>query len=401
MKVLYLSTWFPYPPDNGSRIRAYYLLEALARRHDVYLISLLQEDSDPENAVHLKEMCKVWSLHESRWFNPGTLKSCLGFFSSRPRSCVDTFDPSVKQAVREAVVQVQPDAIVVSTLGVSEYVPYDLRVPVVMDHHNCEYAIMKRAAENHAGALARFRYTLGWKKFARWEAAVCRALDGVAVVSDLDREDILRAAPDLRNVRVIPNGVDTEHYSPCSRAPEPGVMLYNGALTYGPNLDAVRYFVSDIYPRLQADLPRLKLMVTGRTVGVDLSGIEDSPGVELTGYVQDMRDALSRSSACIVPLRHGGGSRLKILEAMAAGVPVVSTSKGAEGIDCTDRDHLLIADGPDNFADAVRLVLTDIDLADALAESARRLVVDKYDWSAIGEAFTDLVESAICRRNSL
>jgi glycosyltransferase involved in cell wall biosynthesis len=400
MKVLFLSTWFPYPPDNGSRIRAYHLLKALARRHDVYLISLLQEDSDPENAVHLEEICKVWSLHESRWFNPGTFKSFLGFFSSRPRSFVDTFDPSVKQAVREAVLQIQPDAIIVSTIGVAEYVPHDLRVPIVMDHHNCEYAIMKRAAENRAGALARFRYTLGWKKFARWEAAVCRAFDGVAMVSDLDREDMLRAAPDLKNVGVIPNGVDTAHYQPCDRAPEPGVILYNGALTYGANLDAVRYFVSDIYPRLQADLPHLKLMVTGRTAGVDLSGIEDCPGVELTGYVQGMRDVLRGSSACVVPLRHGGGSRLKILEAMAAGVPVVSSSKGAEGIDCTDGDHLLIADEPDDFAAAIKLVLENAELAGRLATTARKLVVDRYDWSTIGEAFTEFVESAVARRNA-
>jgi hypothetical protein len=157
MKVLYLSTWFPYPPDNGSRIRAYYLLRALAERHEVYLISLLQDDSKRENAAHLESFCKVWSLHESRCFKPGTLKSFPGFFSRRPRFCVDTFDPAIRVAVEEAVEQIAPDVIIASTLGVVEYVPDNPSIPSILDEHNCEYAVVMRAAEERKSAEARMK----------------------------------------------------------------------------------------------------------------------------------------------------------------------------------------------------------------------------------------------------
>jgi len=400
MKVLYLSTWFPYPPDNGSRIRAYHLLRALAERHEVHLISLLQDDSKRENAAHLESFCKVWSLHESRWFKPGTLKSFLGFFSRRPRFCVDTFDPAIKAAVADAVERIAPDVIVASTLGVVEYVPDNPKVPSVLDEHNCEYAVVKRAAGERTGALTRFRYDLGWKKFARWEAEMCRRFDAVAMVSEQDMESLLCAGPDLRNLQIIPNGVDVQQFDPGSRSPEPNALIYNGALTYGPNLGAARYYAFEVYPILKERLPDVRLRITGRTTGVDLRGVEDCPGIELTGYVADIRDVLYKSAACIVPLRHGGGSRLKILEAMAAGVPVVSTSKGAEGMGHVAGEHLLVADGPRDFASAVERVLTDPGLAARLAASARKLVEERYGWKKIGESFADVVERTVAERKT-
>jgi glycosyltransferase involved in cell wall biosynthesis len=400
MKVLYLSTWFPYPPDNGSRVRAYYLLRALAERHEVYLISLLQDDSKRENAAHLESFCKVWSLHESRWFKPGTLKSFLGFFSRRPRFCVDTFDPAIKVAVADAVERIAPDVMVASTLGVVEYVPDNPNVPSVLDEHNCEYAVVMRAAEERTGALTRFRYDLGWRKFARWEAEMCRRFDAVAIVSEQDMESLLCAGPDLRNLQIIPNGVDVERFDPSRWSPERGMLIYNGALTYGPNLGAARYYAAEIYPILRERLPDVRLRITGRTTGVDLRGVEDCPGIEMTGYVADMRDVLYKSAACIVPLIHGGGSRLKIVEAMAAGVPVVSTSKGVEGIGHAAGEHLLIANGPREFAEAVERVLTDPGLAGSLAASARKLVEERYSWKTIGDSFADLVERAVAERKT-
>jgi glycosyltransferase involved in cell wall biosynthesis len=398
MRVLFVSAWFPYPPDNGSRIRAYNLIRSLSSRHQVYLVSLLQEDSLRENAEHLSGICEVVSLHESRWFVPGTAKSVLGFFSPRPRSCVDTYDPSVSAAVAEAIRRVSPDVVIASTLGVVEYIPRHLATPTVLDEHNCEYAVLKRNAEGQVGVVKQLRYGLRWRKFARWEASVCRGFDCVVMVSEKDREMLLAVAPDLEDVRVVPNGVDTDYYDCGGRSPEPNALLYNGALTYGANLDAVRYYARRIYPALERRLPGTKLRVTGRAQGVDLSGIADSSGVELTGYVSDIRDVLRRSLVCVVPLRQGGGSRLKILEAMASGLPVVSTSLGAEGIECTDGENILISDTPEGFAEWVARLVADADLSARISRSARRLVEEKYSWRMIGGAFTDIVESVAGRK---
>lgn len=399
MKVLFVSAWFPSPPDNGSRIRAYNLLKALARRHDVYLISLLQADSDPENAHHLADMCKVVSLHRSRWFEPGTLRSMLGFFSNRPRSFVDTYNPEVKRAVNQAIQDIEPDIIIASTLGVVEYIPSALSCVTILDEHNCEYAVLKRSAARTSGFARKLRAELGWRKFARWEAGICRKYDQVIMVSEEDRRQILLAVPDLEEIAVVPNGVDTEHYRPEGRLPDPNRLLYNGALTYGANLGAVQFYASEIYPVLRQSRPEVVLRVTGRVDGVDLGLIGECPGVELTGYVPDVRDELRTAAVCLVPLQEGGGSRLKILEAFAAGVPVVSTSVGVEGIDARNGEHLLVADTPADLAAAVDRLLNDRELARDLVQSARSLVEARYSWNAIGMQFVDIIERLHARLN--
>lgn len=397
MKVLFLSAWFPYPPDNGARIRVFNLLKALARKHEVYLVSLMQEDSNPQNAEYLTDICRIVSLHKSRWFDPGTFKSALGYFSTRPRSVVDTYNPLITIAVKDAIAEVQPDLLIASTLGVVEYVPQGLDMPVILEQHNCEYAVLKRSAEMADSALKRMRLGIGWRKFRNWEAEVCRGYDKVVMVSERDKYMMLKAAIDLRDICVVPNGVDTDYYNPESRLPVSNLLIYNGALTYNANLNAVRCFASDILPSIRIANPGAKLFVTGRTDGVELAGIADNAGVELTGYVEDMRDILNKAAVCVVPLREGGGSRLKILEAMAAGVPVVSTSMGAEGIDAVDKHHLLIADTPTDFAYAVNTILSNPDAARSLAVEARKLVERRYSWKVVGELFNNAVESVYSR----
>ncbi|NLN75565.1 MAG: glycosyltransferase [Armatimonadetes bacterium] len=393
MKILFLSAWFPYPPDNGARIRAYNLIKGLAQENEVYLISLLQEDSNEENSRYLDNICEVVSLHNSHWFKPGGIKSLLGLFSSAPRSVVCTYDSRVTQAVLGAIDRIRPDVLIVSSLGMAHYVPGNLSVPSILDQHNCEYAVMKRAADKLPNGWNRWRAAAGWKKSARWEARMCKKFDVVTAVSEQDRQLMLQAAPNLLNLHILPNGVDTALYQPEQWSPEPKTLIYNGALTYSANLDAIKYYITDIYPHL-ADTG-ITLRVTGRHSGIDLQGVEKCPGVELIGYVDDIRDVLKKSAACVVPLREGGGSRLKILEAMAAGVPVISTAMGSEGIEATPGTHIITADSPKDFALAIKRVLGDQSLARSLSSNARLFVEQRYDWSTISTRLYDIANSLV------
>lgn len=395
MRILFLSGWFPYPPNNGARKRVYYLMKALAKNHNVFLVSLLQDDSKREDAAKLNDICEVVSLHESRWFKPYTLKSLLGYFSSRPRSIVDTYNSSIRDAVKKAIDQVDPDVVIVSTLDVVEYMLNLIDKPSILIDHNCEFAVLKRKSEHISSRIKRWRHEIGWKKFARWETMICSKFSAVVMVSEQDKQQLLDFAPHLSNINVIPNGVDIEHFVPTNWSPEKDMLVYHGALTYGANLDGVVYYASSIHPFLKINHPDVKLRVTGRTDGVDLGVIEDWSGIELTGYVDDIRDILYTSAACVIPLRQGGGMRHKIPEAMAAGVPVVSTSMGAEGLDCTHGEHLLIADSPDEFAAAVGQLLTNKDLTQHLRNNARKLMVERYSWSAIGKNFVKIVENTV------
>jgi glycosyltransferase involved in cell wall biosynthesis len=213
----------------------------------------------------------------------------------------------------------------------------------------------------------------------------------VRVSSEVERQHISGIVPDGPPLAVVPNGVDLNRYQGDFGPVEPDTLVFPGALTYEANCEAIRFFLREIFPPIRQARPQATLYITGRTDGVDLSRLPLGEGVVLTGYLPDVRPRVARSAVCIAPLTLGGGTRIKILEAMALGTPVVATSKGAEGLEVTPGRDLLIADDPAGFAEAVVRVLASAELRASLSAAGRR-VAERYDWRAIGgqlNAFLD------------
>jgi len=231
------------------------------------------------------------------------------------------------------------------------------------------------------------------RKVRRHVRRVVPKFESVTVVSEQERRLVKEILPDYQGkLEVIPNGIDCAYNrSDLSREGRRG-LVYNGALTYSANYDAMVWFLSEIFPLIQKQVPEVSIKITGATSGVDLSGLTLSPAVQLTGYVPDIRIPVSQAAVCVVPLRQGGGTRLKILEAMALGTPVVTTSKGAEGLEVIHGEHVLIADEPSEFAEQTIRLLKDGGLWNHLAGNARQLVEEKYDWRVITPRFLTLVE---------
>lgn len=361
------------------------------------MFSLLQNDSDAANTDHLAEYCTIVSLLQGQSYSPNSFKSLLGYFSEKPRSYVDTFDSTVKVAIEEVMHKVDPDVVIVSTLEMAQYVIGSFSVPSILIDHNCEFAVLKRSQKHETNRFKRFQRKAGWMKTARWESKICHTYDAVVMPTEGDRRQMMEFAPHLNNIHVIPNGVDTDYFDPMKWSPTKDRLVYNGSMTYDANLDAVHYFASEIYPLLKQKHPNIKLVVTGRTDGVDLEKIKECSGIELTGFVEDIRKVLYSSYACVIPLRLGGGMRLKIPEAMAAGVPVVSTSMGAEGLNSENNKHLLIADTPNDFSMAVERILVDENLALHLKKNARVLMEKSYSWKILGKEFLKLVENVAAK----
>jgi glycosyltransferase involved in cell wall biosynthesis len=201
-------------------------------------------------------------------------------------------------------------------------------------------------------------------------------------------------------IALSPNGVDCAHNRPGLAQPQPASLVYNGSLTYSANYDAMRWFLGEVYPRIRAQVPEVTLAITGSTQGVGLAGLALDDSVALTGYVDDVRLPVAEAAVAVAPIRQGGGTRLKILEAMALGTPVVATAKGAEGLDVVDGEHLLLADDPERFAAAVLRLLADQALAARLAANARQSVQQRYEWEAIGRRFVALVEDVVQQREA-
>lgn len=215
------------------------------------------------------------------------------------------------------------------------------------------------------------------------------------MVSENDLRAVRRTMPGYEgNLEVIPNGVDLERNRPGMYEPQAERLVFNGSLSYAANREAMRFFCGRVLPLIREERPQARLLITGSTQGADLQGIAGEPGVELSGYLEDVRPAVGSAWLAVAPILSGGGTRLKILEAMALGTPVAATRKGAEGLEVTDGKHILLAEQAPELARACLRLLGEPGLRQRLAENARRLVERQYGWQEIGRKFCRLVERA-------
>lgn len=400
MNILFLSTWFPYPPDNGSKLRAYYLLRGLAERHQVALLSFAFATARPDAPGELRDWCREIQVAPVDPFALNQAGSLRTFLSLRPVASRPVL--AMSQLAAQAL-RAQPyDAVIAST---GMMIDYALQTPPgaarILEEHN---AMTRWAWERYReakGAAQQARRWLSWRKGRWYEARTYPRFDLVTMVSEADRQAAVDAAGRRSpRVEVVPNGVDCAHNRPGLAPPQPTSLVFNGSLTYSANYDAMQWFLAKVYPSIKAQAPDVTLAITGSTKGVDLAGLELDDSVRLLGYVDDVRIPVAGAAVAVAPIRQGGGTRLKILEAMALGTPVVATSKGAEGLEAVDGQHLLLADDPQRFADAVLRLLADDVLAARLRRNARQLVEERYDWDAIGRRFAALVEQTVTRKRA-
>lgn len=392
MNVLFISRWFPYPPDNGSKIRVFNLIRHLSLRHEVDLITFSSEEIADEWLAAMRRHCRRVDVVLYKPFQPNRLKALMGFFSQRPRSVVDTHSAEMQRLVERAGLSHSFDVVVASQMGTAPYAMALPGTPKVLEEVELT-TVYERFSKEHS-PRGRLRAWLTWWKLSHYAADLLRAFDGCTVVSERERELVLQVLPDYHPIAVVPNGVDVAYYGGDFGVPAPDTLVYSGALTYSANFDAMDFFLREVFPLIRAERSSVKLFITGKLDGVSIDRLPINSGVVLTGYLEDVRPTVAQSWACVVPLRVGGGTRLKVLEAMALGTPVIATCKGAEGLDVAPGEDILIADEPTSFAHATLRLLSDQDLRAKLAANGRGLVRDRYDWSQIGNRLDQVLRQA-------
>jgi len=388
MNVLVISAWCPYPPSNGAKLRAYFLLEQLARRHTVTLLTFAHpsEHAEPEAAA-LTRLCRevrvvqgspVYERRDGR----------AGWFSTMPRSLASSISADMQREVERAL----PGHDV--ALGLTQWsAPYLLNRPGrprVLD----ELELTTIAEKRQANGVARLRHEMTWWKQARFVRRASEEFARITVASDRERTLAVAAGCNPERVSIVPNGVAREWLNLPRASVDKGRLVYPGSITYPPNLDAVRFFVNEVLPKVRDARPQTTLYVTGSTTCAPIEELAAKPGVVFTGHVADVRTQVAKSEVCVVPLLSGGGTRLKVLEALALGVPVVATTKGAEGLTLEDGRELLIADTPSSLADATLRVLDDGDLAARLSAAGRRAVAERFTWDIAGDALERVLTEA-------
>jgi glycosyltransferase involved in cell wall biosynthesis len=391
MRLLAISSWFPWPADNGSKLRAYHLLEVLAARHEITLLSFA-EPGEGQDPGPLLRLCERVTTVQGNPFKPRKPLEWRGYWSGTPRSFAQTYSSEMQAHVDEEVLR--HDAAIAFQIGAALYLDHHARLARVVDE--IEVGVIHDAYASMPFGVGRVRRGLTWWKYSQFIRSLVSGFHHATVVSEKERHHLAAAGCDVGPVSVLPNGVDRTDLCR-SNSPRPARLIYPGSVTYSANLDAVRFFIEHIFPRIRAARPDATLQVTGAIGDVDVGRFQ-VPGVTFTGRVDDVKELVSRSMACVVPLRIGGGTRLKILESLALGTPVVSTPKGAEGLSVTPEHDVLLADSPEDFAAQVVRLLDDFALRARLSANGRRTVERQYTWDRIGAQLNGIIEDAARRQ---
>jgi glycosyltransferase involved in cell wall biosynthesis len=306
----------------------------------------------------------------------------MSLVSPRPYACSAVQTGTLLRALEklcseQAFDVIQLESSVLCGLGLPD------GTPVLLDEHNIEYEVFKRVWESERSPLRRFFNRLEYKRFRRHEQRWWGRVDAIALTSDREEPVVRERAPGTP-VGVVPNGVDLEYFRPRDERPNPDTVVFNGVLDYRPNLDAAHHLVDEVWPLVLRRRPQARLLIVGRGDEAERERLR-RPGVEPTGEVPDIRPYLAGASVVIVPIRMGGGTRLKVVEALSMAKPMVSTTLGCEGVNVRHGEHLLVADGAEEFADAVTQLLEDPWLAAELGRAGRRRMEEEYSWELAGE----------------
>jgi sugar transferase (PEP-CTERM/EpsH1 system associated) len=409
LKILALTPQLPYPPHQGTTIRNYNLITYLAERHAVHLLSF----GDPAQTqdTPLQGLCQsVQVVHPPR---RAMRQRLTGLFLSRLPDMAQRLPSAEFQAALAAALEREdPDVVQVEGIELAQYLFQAAagrtagrqRPLLVFDDHNAEYVLQQRAFETDTSSGQPRRWIgaaysfVQWRRLRGYERRACLAADRVVAVSETDAAALRRLEPGLAPV-VVPNGVDMAFYTAPSpaldaqQAPGPHDLVFTGKMDFRPNVDAVLWFVQEVLPLLCLSSPDSRFWVVGQSPHPRLAALAGHPGVVVTGRVEDVRPYIAAAGVYVVPLRIGGGTRLKVLEAMAMGKAIVSTRLGCEGFDLTPGQELAVADTPAEFASAVLALLGDPDRREQLGRAARRFAGSRYDWSVILPRLEDVYEN--------
>ena len=368
----------------------------LARRHDLTAAMLIDDEFDAEECRRaMQAYCRDVVLVPNPYGREGVAKRLVqlrSLGSTRSFERLRVAIPALQQVLDRVLRTRRFDLVNLEFTYLGHcnlrQAPPGKRLPaLIVDAHNIDYELVRQYARDRSSVVRRLYAEMNWRKLRREELATYHSADGVYLCSAADERRLLDEIPKARTA-VVPNAADVDYYRPCCNDLPPSdgrTIVFFGHLSYVPNIDGVNHFVDDIWPRVAKTRPEASLKIIGDRPPSSLRGLASSR-VEVTGFVPDLRPHLAAAAVVVVPLRLGGGTRLKIVEAMAMGKAIVSTTLGAEGIDAVAGRDILIADEPAAFAAAVSRLLADPDLAARIGRSARQLAVERYGWSGAARA---------------
>ncbi|MEO6445710.1 MAG: glycosyltransferase [Gemmatimonadaceae bacterium] len=400
MHILWLKTELLHPVDKGGKIRTYQTLKHLKASHEVTYLCLDDGSGAPDAEALAAEYCHTLITVPFSAPSKGTAAFygdlARNVFSTLPYAVAKYRSPAMREAILRVVREQAVDLVICDFLSPGPNVPDGLGVPTVLFQHNVEAAIWQRHASVAVHPVKKAYMREQWRRMRAFERHECHRFHHVIAVSEADRE-AFRRDYGVASVTDVPTGVDTDFFRPTGSTPaRPHEIVFTGSMDWMPNEDGIAWFVREVLPLVQRDVPDATLSIVGRNPTALVRSLADAArGIDVTGTVPDIRPYLERAGAIIVPLRVGGGTRLKIFEAMAMERPLVSTTIGAEGLPVRDGEELCIADEPAAFAAAVVHLLRTPAEGARLGAAAARLVRERFGWAQVAAQFAAECHSAL------
>jgi len=398
MRVLLLTQVLPYPPNSGPQVKTWNVLKHLTRRHDVTLVSFVRGDQS-EAVSRLARLCtQVHTVPINRSRRRDLLDLARSVISRRPFVIARDDRDDMRRLVDELSANNHFDVVHADQLNMAQYA---LRVPGarrILDAHNALWLATQRLCHSLPAGPAKLLAAREWRQLHRYEGSIAAVFDTVLAVCETDKQALLQAAGRALRIHLVPIAIDTDEVRLLVRHPDADRILHLATLLWPPNVDGLLWFLRDVLPRVQARRPQ---------VGVDVVGLGPPSAVraaaradthvQVTGYVADLKPFVDRAAVMVVPLRAGAGMRVRILNGLAQGLPIVTTSIGCEGIAAVHERHLLIADTPEAFAESVVRLLTDQVLARGLALNGRQLVEEEYDCRSVFRQLDEVYAAVGCQ----
>ncbi|HUS94199.1 MAG TPA: glycosyltransferase family 4 protein [Patescibacteria group bacterium] len=421
MKILFLTQVLPYPLFGGAKVRAYYVLRYLAREHDITLVSFIRSDDQPEDLEHLREYCEqVHTIPIGRNRLKDILALIESFITGQPAVVIRDRISGMRRLLKDLVLNEQYDVIHADQTSMAEYALFaqsqadKIQLPkILLDEHNALHHVVQRQAEYEAG-YSRWLYNREAGLLAKYERKLLRYFDHILTVTEEDRETLLKLFTDdegsriAQRMSVVPICIDTEAAAVVNQAGERPQVVHLGTMFWPPNIEAVQWFTKEVLPLVIGQVPHVRFVIAGKDPPAsvrNLAGNKSEYGdwVDVLGFVREPDKLIAASQVFVVPVQAGGGMRVKILDAWSWGIPVISTTIGAEGIRIVPGKNILIADDPNEFAALVVRALLDKELAARLVSEGRGWVSQHYNWQstykAVDEVYRQLVNRQVNSRN--
>jgi polysaccharide biosynthesis protein PslH len=380
MRILFLTARLPFPPTRGDRLRSYHFLRVLSREHQITLLSFIAHESESANLAQLRPFCaEVHLIHRAPW--QATISTGLNSWRPLPLQSLYYGSSVMQQAVNRLLKRHQFDVIYVHLFRMAQYVATRQRPYRILDLTDAISQEVTRSLP-YLPPIWRVIYRLELPRIQRYEREISRQFNQTWLISAADRQAIFADNPPS-NIQIVPNGVDIDRYRPAARGPVSPVLAFVGAMSVFHNVDAAEFLVYEILPLVRKEITGASVNIIGDNPSPRVQQLAAVPGVKVTGHVADLNTALNQSAVFVAPLRFAAGIQNKVLEAMAAGVPVVTSSYVNNGLEGEDGRHLLVADDAVSAAAAVIKLLNDGELRASLSQAGREFVTQRYRWEEL------------------